>query len=105
MSPCSSDHIIPRPARVWRMVSEGSRAVLRCALAEPSLLIARTARIVTAALLRAHGRAQRRVSADTPGVPAYSQICSRNYSGQPIVTAAVYRGFGSQLRLAANRLR
>ena len=56
-------------------------------------------------VLRAHERAWRRVSADTPGVPAYSQICSRNYSGQPIVTAAVYRGFGSQLRLAANRLR
>ena len=46
MSPCRSDHIIPRLSpRVWRMVSEDSRPVL----AEPFLLIARTSRIVTAA--------------------------------------------------------
>jgi hypothetical protein len=46
MSPCSSDHIIPRLSpRVWRMVSEDSGTDLP----RPFLLIARTPRIFTAA--------------------------------------------------------
>ena len=36
--------------------------------------------------------------ADTPGFPANSQIYLRNYNGQLIVTAAVYRRFSSELR-------
>jgi hypothetical protein len=89
-SPCRSDciiHLLVGCVVVWRAVSEGSRA----RLLGPSLLIARTPRIVTA----------RRNPASTEGfsdVPAFSQIFLRNYNGQLIVTAAVYWGFGSMLR-------
>jgi hypothetical protein len=70
---------------VWRMASEDS------AHAEQSfLLIVRTRRIVTA----------RCSSAGFSGFPAYSQILLRqllSYLRTVIVTAAVYRGFISEL--------
>src|SRR3990172_943186 len=40
----------------------------------------------------------RRVRAELPGFPAYGRIYLRNYNGQLIVTAAVHRGFDSELR-------
>ena len=72
----------------------------------PFLLIVRTLQIVTAAF-----------TASTEGFsefPAYSQVYLRNYNIGPygisalevaftsIVTAAVYRGFDQELRLAAD---
>jgi len=43
-----------------------------------------------------------RVPKDTPGVPAFSQICYGTTVVHSIVTAAVYWGFPSKLCLAAN---
>ena len=84
--------------RAWRIVSEDSGD------RRPFLLIVRTPRIVTAA-----------DAASTGGFsefPAYSQVYFRNYNIGPgtlcigvaisIVTAAVYRGFDQELRLAAD---
>jgi len=82
--------------RVWRVVSGDSRGL---GDREPFLLIARPLRIVTATFF-----GLRSLVASTeghPGVPAYSQIFFRNYNGV-IVTAAVYRGFSLELRLAAD---
>jgi len=66
---------------VWRTVSEDPRAH------SSFLLIVRTSRFVTRS---------RASSGRYSDVPAYSQIYFRNYNGF-IVTAAVYRGFDSEL--------
>ena len=86
--------------RAWRIVSEDSGD------RRPFLLIVRTPRIVTAA-----------DAASTGGFsefPAYGQVYLRNYNiwsweysafevaFTSIVTAAVYRGFDQELRLAAD---
>ena len=92
--------------RAWRIVSEDS------GVRRPFLLIVRTLQIVTAAR-----------AASTEGCsefPAYSQVYLRNYNvwslinhypdtlhaqlfpSLSIVTAAVYRGFDQELRLAAD---
>ena len=55
------------------------------------LLIIRTSRLVTSS---------ERSSGRYSDFPAYSQIFFRNYNGQLIVTAAVYRGFDSKLRVS-----
>ena len=87
-----------RPERcVWRRVSEDFAAMLP---RRSFLLIACTPRIVTAASF-----SDATSSGRYSGVPANSQILlrQRSHLRTVIVTAAVYRGFGSQLRLAANR--
>ena len=88
------------PALVQNRASgvKSLRIPLRLYAPRPFLLIACTPRIVTAVL----GTAS---SGRYSGVPANSQILlrQRSHLRTVIVTAAVYRGFGSQLRLAANR--
>src|SRR5688572_32503214 len=111
ISLCRSDCIIHdanASLRVvaWRAVSEDSPDCNEPFLARPSdrepfLLIVRTLRFVTAAR-----------AASIEGCsefPANSQVYLRNYNSVqtlrcslPIVTAAVYRGFDQELRLAAD---
>ena len=92
--------------RAWRIVSEDSGA------RRPFLLIVRTLQIVTAACAASTGGCSE--------FPAYSQVYLRNYNvwsysthypdtlqlycfrSISIVTAAVYRGFDQELRLAAD---
>jgi hypothetical protein len=91
--------------RAWRIVSEDS------GVRRSFLLIVRTLQIVTAA----HAAS----TEGCTGFPAYSQVYLRNYNGRSysitiktlcsstvsslsIVTAAVYRGFDQELRLAAD---
>ena len=85
-------HPANRGSGVWSLRILGFRA------AESFLLIARTPRIVTAALL---GDEYRRIL-------GYSSIQPDLVLGttavQAIVTAAVYRGFGRELHLAINPL-
>ena len=71
----------------WRVVSEDSPQWA----VEPFLLIVRTSQIVTAAEYGEYWRIQSEF-------PAYSQVFLRNYNGDLIVTAAVYRGFDQELR-------
>ena len=81
--------------RVWREVSEDSVSVL--------LDTAFPADCLHSA--RCHCHLAMTSSGRYSGVPANSQILlrQRSHLRTVIVTAAVYRGFGSQLRLAANR--
>ena len=92
--------------RAWRIVSEDSGA------RRPFLLIVRTSWFVTAACAAS--------TRGFSGFPAYSQVYLRNYNvwsyqrtiqilcqlncfrSISIVTAAVYRGFDQELRLAAD---
>ena len=102
MSPCSSDFIFASGSRsepgVWREVSEDF--VSGASWTRSFLLIACTPRIVTASPggLTSSGRSS--------GVPANSQILlrQRSHLRTVIVTAAVYRGFGSKLRPPCGRL-
>ena len=77
--------------RVWRLVSEDSRT----SRFEPFLLIARTARIVTAIDFMASSGGYTGCSSIWPD---FITTVVRT-----IVTAAVYRGFSLRLRLAADR--
>src|SRR5436190_18540629 len=68
MSPCGSDHIFASIARGgWRLASEDSRSRKR---SWPFLLIARTARVVTATPTAGRG------SDGFTGFPAYGQLQS-----------------------------
>ena len=110
ISLCRSDCIIHDLTNfavvAWRAVSEDSPgcnepSMVRPSDREPFLLIVRTLRFVTAA---------RATSIEgCSEFPANSQVYLRNYNSVqtlrcslPIVTAAVYRGFDQELRLAAD---
>jgi hypothetical protein len=78
---CHADRTVSSaaPATVWRAVSEDSPSEgNKPSHFESFLLIARPRKIFTAAFLFL---TKRRVPSFQPGFPAYSQICSRNYSG------------------------
>ncbi len=95
-SPWRSDYIITtRVDRVWRVVSEDSRSLGCHPSFEPFLLIARTVRIFTATDF----------VASSDGYTGCSSIWPDLITTvvRSIVTAAVYRGFSLQLRLAADR--
>src|SRR5436853_5131271 len=82
MSPYRSDCIFTCLNRAWRTVSEDPLPGF--------LLIVRTGRIVTASCEAS--------SAGYSEFPAYSQVLKRPLKSTVIVTAAVYRGLGSELR-------
>ena len=64
--------------------------------AKPFLLMTRTSRIFTAAEFAASTGGSTGLSSKQP------DLFSELQAVLPIVTAAVYRGFGSELRLATN---
>ena len=95
MSPCSSDCLIRYLDGFYKKRSGVQSLRIPEKRILGFLLIIRTSRIVTS---------RERSSGRYSDVPAYSQIFLRNYNGQLIVTAAVYRGFDSKLRSSYPKL-